>query len=87
MDGTSTYIYNSGTAPAEQVNLVTGAVTYLVAEPPSGRRQANRKDDSAAVSPALARGRGCFADASPLNAATETWSGQVVRELRVPVWE
>ena len=32
MDGTNAYIYNSGTAPAEQVNLVTGAVTYLVAD-------------------------------------------------------
>jgi RHS repeat-associated protein len=32
MDGTSAYIYGDGPAPAEQVNLTTGAVTYLVAD-------------------------------------------------------
>lgn len=32
MDGTNAYIYASGVAPAEQVNLATGAVTYLVTD-------------------------------------------------------
>jgi RHS repeat-associated protein len=30
MDGTNAYIYANGTAPAEQVNLASGAITYLV---------------------------------------------------------
>jgi RHS repeat-associated protein len=30
MDGTNAYVYASDTAPAEQINLVTGALTYLV---------------------------------------------------------
>jgi RHS repeat-associated protein len=29
MDSTNTYIYTSGNAPAEQVNLATGTITYL----------------------------------------------------------
>jgi len=29
MDGTNAYIYTTGTAPAEQVNLSTGTITYL----------------------------------------------------------
>jgi RHS repeat-associated protein len=32
MDGANAYIYTAGTAPAEQVNLSTGAVTYLVTD-------------------------------------------------------
>jgi RHS repeat-associated protein len=32
MDGTNAYIYTTGTAPAEQVNLSTGTITYLVAD-------------------------------------------------------
>jgi RHS repeat-associated protein len=32
MDGISAYIYDGGMVPAEQVNLATGAVTYLVAD-------------------------------------------------------
>jgi RHS repeat-associated protein len=32
MDSASAYIYTSGTAPAEQVNLATGTITYLVAD-------------------------------------------------------
>ncbi len=32
MDSTSAYIYSDGTAPAEQVNLSTGAITYLVSD-------------------------------------------------------
>jgi RHS repeat-associated protein len=32
MDDTNAYIYADGTAPAEQVNLATGAVTYLVTD-------------------------------------------------------
>jgi RHS repeat-associated protein len=30
MDGTNAYIYAGGTAPSEQVNLATGAITYLI---------------------------------------------------------
>jgi RHS repeat-associated protein len=32
MDGTNAYIYVAGTAPAEQINLSTGTVTYLIAD-------------------------------------------------------
>jgi RHS repeat-associated protein len=32
MDGTNAYIYANGTVPAEQVNLATGAVTYLITD-------------------------------------------------------
>src|SRR5260370_5737193 len=32
MDSASSYIYAGGTAPAEQVNLTTGTVTYLVTD-------------------------------------------------------
>jgi len=32
MDSGNAYIYTSGTAPAEQVNLSTGAITYLVTD-------------------------------------------------------
>jgi trimeric autotransporter adhesin len=32
MDGANAYIYTDGTAPAEQVNLATGVVTYLVTD-------------------------------------------------------
>lgn len=32
MDSNSAYIYAAGTAPTEQVNLTTGAITYLVAD-------------------------------------------------------
>jgi RHS repeat-associated protein len=32
MDSGNAYIYTGGTAPAEQVNLATGAVTYLVTD-------------------------------------------------------
>jgi trimeric autotransporter adhesin len=32
MDSTNAYIYTNGAAPAEQVNLSTGAVTYLVTD-------------------------------------------------------
>jgi RHS repeat-associated protein len=32
MDGTSAYIYAFGNTPAEQVNLASGAITYLVAD-------------------------------------------------------
>jgi RHS repeat-associated protein len=32
MDGTNAYVYTGGTAPAEQVNLLTGTITYLVAD-------------------------------------------------------
>ena len=32
MDGTNAYVYADGTAPAEQVNLATGALTYLVTD-------------------------------------------------------
>jgi RHS repeat-associated protein len=32
MDSTSAYIYAEGLAPAEQVNLTTGVITYLVAD-------------------------------------------------------
>jgi RHS repeat-associated protein len=32
MDGTNAYIYTGGVAPAEQVNLATGTVTYLVTD-------------------------------------------------------
>jgi RHS repeat-associated protein len=32
MDSANAYIYGSGAAPAEQVNLATGAITYLVAD-------------------------------------------------------
>jgi RHS repeat-associated protein len=32
MDGTNAYIYDGGQAPAEQVNLSTGGITYLVTD-------------------------------------------------------
>ncbi len=32
MDGTSAYIYDGGLAPAEQVNLATGTITYLITD-------------------------------------------------------
>jgi RHS repeat-associated protein len=32
MDSTNAYIYNGGLAPAEQVNLATGTITYLVTD-------------------------------------------------------
>jgi RHS repeat-associated protein len=32
MDGVNAYVYTTGSAPAEQVNLATGTVTYLVAD-------------------------------------------------------
>ena len=32
MDGTNAYVYASGVAPTEQVNLATGAITYLVTD-------------------------------------------------------
>lgn len=32
MDGVNAYVYTTGTAPAEQVSLATGAITYLVAD-------------------------------------------------------
>jgi hypothetical protein len=32
MDGTYAYIYDSGTAPAEQVSLAGGTITYLVTD-------------------------------------------------------
>jgi RHS repeat-associated protein len=32
MDSTSAYVYGTGQAPAEQVNLATGSTTYLVAD-------------------------------------------------------
>jgi RHS repeat-associated protein len=32
MDGTNAYVYTTGIAPAEQINLTTGTVTYLTAD-------------------------------------------------------